>query len=59
MDIPVNWITRGTSNTSCNHLPSDFREDKSLFSRNKTNFVNMKGIRCPRCMLSLLGPRPV
>jgi len=29
------------------------------FSKNKTNFVNMKGIRCPRCMLSLLGPRPV
>ena len=24
-----------------------------------THFVKVNGIMCPRCMLSLLGPRPV
>ena len=32
---------------------------KHRSNRKRTNLVNMKGIRCPRCILSLLGPRPV
>jgi hypothetical protein len=29
-DVPVSWMTRGTSKTSCSHLPDDWRERKSL-----------------------------
>ena len=28
--VPVNWMTRGTSKTSCNHLRSDSSEHRSL-----------------------------
>ena len=54
---PVSWITNGTSKTSCIHLC------KLRILRFPTlsgaHFVNINGIIWPRCMLSLLGPRPV
>lgn len=54
---PVNWTTRGTSKTSCNHLEeSSTQAHRGI---NATHFVKTKGTICPKCMLSLLGPRPV
>jgi len=54
--LPVNWMTRGTSNTSCNHLQI-VSEDAS--GDEGTHLVKTKGIMCPKCILSLLGPLPV
>lgn len=56
-NVPVNCTTSGTSKTSCNHL--GYTQDGVFASSGDTYFVNTNGTICPRCMLSLLGPRPV
>lgn len=57
----VIWITRGTSNASCNHLEKLHHQsgwEKNL-KKNSTYFVTTKGTRWPKCMDSDDGPLPV
>lgn len=48
----VNWITRGTSKTSWNHLE---KCDCKIYN----NLFIMNGTTCPRCKASDDGPLPV
>lgn len=51
------WMTKGQLNTFCSQLSLvSLLEWEAL--RN-AYAVNMKGMRWPMCMESLLGPRPV
>lgn len=53
----VNMMTKGTSNTSCNHLVKVLSTVRLSFTQ--TQLLAYKGMVCPRCSASLLGPLPV
>ena len=47
LGIPVNWMTRGTSKTSCNHLPSDSYEGQSLIQQDEDGLREHEGYKVP------------
>ena len=46
--IPVSWMTRGTSKTSCSHLPGDSYEGQSLIQQEEDELREHEGYKMPK-----------